>query len=143
MRSLANLIIFSMMLTFAGLSKATTGFVDPTRPANYVDPVETPSVQDTKEKKSEGMSVKAVQIPDYKLNAIKISHSFRIAIINGQTVSPGQKIGTGRLVRINSYSVVINVNCKEINISLLPDSIKTRSTKQLVHQNNGKYDENL
>jgi hypothetical protein len=143
MRTLANLIILSLLASMAGLSKAATELVDPTRPANYIDPVEeTPVQQDSEQQEKEpGKLAKTEQIPDYRLNAIKIGRSSRLAIINGESVLQGEKIGDAMLVKINSYSVVMNIRGKEITVSLLPDSIKTRSTKQVFHRNYGKYDE--
>ncbi len=130
MRLLANLIIFSLLISMAGFSKATTGLVDPTRPANYVEPVETVETQDKSEQRNENEKQSKVEtLPDFRLNAIKIGRSSRMAVINGEAVSPGQSVGDARLIEVNSDSVVMLVKGKEIIVSLLPDSIKIRSSK--------------
>ncbi len=130
MKPLTNLIIMSLMIIMAGLTNATTGLVDPTRPANLVDVENEAVVQDKNDQKeSIENQTKTESIPDYRLNAIKIGRSSRMAIINGETVTQGQKVGIGKLVKINSDSVVMDVNGKSITVSLLPGSIKTRSSK--------------
>ena len=126
---LVNLIILSLMVCIAGLSSATTELVDPTRPATFVDVVEKSTEQNSSEQTGEEKQVSSESKPDFRLNAIKIGRLSRLAIINGESVSPGQKIGSATLVKINSDSVVIDVNGRGITISLLPDSIKTRSSK--------------
>ena len=127
---LANLIIMSLIVVMAGLSNATTSLVDPTRPAHLIDAVDE-VVNEKRIDQKEGIEKQAESepIPDYRLNAIKIGRSSRMAIINGETVSPGQNIGSAKLVKINSGSVVIDVNGKAITVSLLPDSIKKVSSK--------------
>ncbi len=141
MKLLANVIIMSLMVTIAGLSKATNSLIDPTRPATFVDAVGgAASVEDGKQTTKVKDQIKSAAIPDYRLNAIKISRSSSMAIINGETVSQGQKIGSAKLVKINSNSVVMNVDGKVITVSLLPDSIKKVLSKD--SQTNGKYDEN-
>ncbi len=131
MKPLTNLIIMSLMLIMAGLTNATTGLVDPTRPANLVEAAVNEAAVQNKSDQKDGTESqeKSEPIPDYRLNAIKIGRSSRMAIINGETVSPGQKVGVAKLVKINSDSVVMDVNGKAITVSLLPGSIKTRSSK--------------
>ena len=128
MKWITNLIILSLLISVAALSQATTELVDPTRPANYVEKAAEVSAGEKSEVKKQSDD-KEVPIPDFTLNAIKIGRSSRMAIINGETLMPGQEIGSAKLVRINSNSVVMTVNGKAVTVSLLPDSIKTRSAK--------------
>ncbi len=130
MKLFANLIFLSLMISMASFSEGTTSLVDPTHPPYLVEKDEESVAQDSSEQ-SDGKENQetSVSIPDYRLYAIKIGRSSRMAIINGEAMFLGQKIGPAKLLKINSDSVVMNVNGKTITVSLLPDSIKTRSPR--------------
>lgn len=123
-----NLLIISVLFCFTTLAKATGNLPDPTRPANYTSNEKTlmNSEQKTIEQSGEKM---AEQIPDLQLQAIKISRTASMAIINGQVVFPGQTVSTATLLKVNPDSVLMDYNGRPLIVSLLPDSIKKRTSK--------------
>ncbi len=130
MKWVTQLIILSLLVSMAGLSRAVTGLVDPTRPANYIEKSsEAPVTQFAEGQSSENKAVaneKSSSI-DLKLHAIKIGRTSKLAIINGETLRPGQTIGPAKLIKIDSSSVLMEINGKPVTVSLLPDTIKKRA----------------
>ncbi len=61
---------------------------------------------------------------DFYLSAIRITKAQRSATINGRSVTVGERIGTARVVAIQSSSVTLHYSGKTHSISLLPLSIK-------------------
>lgn len=97
----------------AGLSWPSwaAALVDPTKPPNFQAvapvPVELPK-----------------EVINYRLNAVKISADSRWAIINGERVSEGGKIGQAQVVQIQPGKVLINYNGQQVTLSLLAHDVK-------------------
>ena len=96
------LTIFAQPL-FAELS-------DPTRPASYV-----PETQGTEKKAKSGVQI----------SSIIIGKERRIAIIDGQAVQKGDAIHGMKVLAIRPSGVLLKVNNKELQVSLLPAKVKT------------------
>jgi MSHA biogenesis protein MshK len=60
----------------------------------------------------------------YQLSAIRITPELRSAIINGTTVSVGERLGTATVSAIHASHVTLQQAGRTITISLLPFSIK-------------------
>ncbi len=120
-------ISFGLLFSTSILTHAATKLIDPTRPADYVAPA---TVSSTNNKQDTISSQKEVEPEiEYRLHAVKIGRSSSIAIINGETVSTGQTVGSAKVLKIFAYSVEMMANGELFTISLLPDSIKKRSSK--------------
>lgn len=127
MKLLMKCIYFGLLFSTNVLTHAATNLIDPTRPADYVEPA---LVNDTSNKQETTSSQKEIEPEvDYRLHAVKIGRTSRIAIINGETVSTGQTVDSAKVLKILAYSVEMIANGKVFTISLLPDSIKKHSSK--------------
>jgi len=62
----------------------------------------------------------------WALQSILSSNERRIAIINGQRVKEGDRIGSARVARIQDSQVVLETRDRKLTLHLRPDSIKTR-----------------
>ncbi len=62
----------------------------------------------------------------WALQSILSSNERRIAIINGQRVKEGDRIGSARVARIHDSQVVLETRDRKLTLHLRPDSIKTR-----------------
>lgn len=82
---------------------------DPTRPSNYV------LKRDTGDYKK--------RIDHFIVSKIYISANKQMAIINGQTVMPGDKIGQAQVVAIQHFSVRMLMDGKITTVGITP-SIK-------------------
>jgi hypothetical protein len=63
----------------------------------------------------------------YELNSVLIRSADRVAVINGQRVRAGDRVGTARVAAIESDHVTLNVNGKIERLELYGSSIKTLS----------------
>ena len=68
--------------------------------------------------------------PGYTLSAIRIAHDHRSAIINGKSVTIGDRIGNARVIDIRAAGTTLQQNGKVIPLPLLPISIKTQVEAQ-------------
>jgi len=90
---------------------ATEPLPDPTRPAGYS--ARKPADQELPR-----------EIVNWNVTAIRIAGTERSAIINGQLVKVGDRIGKGMVLEINHEGVVLDYNRQQLVIGLLPYSIK-------------------
>ena len=60
----------------------------------------------------------------FQLSAIRITKDQRSAIVNGNSVNVGDRIGSARVLSIQASSVTLQKNGKTLTINLLPLSIK-------------------
>jgi MSHA biogenesis protein MshK len=93
---------------------AQAGLVDPTRPPNVVD-AGLPS-----EATPAGM----------QLQSVLIAPGRRIAVIDGQTVALGGRLGEAKIVRIDEASVTLLVGQEKQVLQLLPESAKKTVRRQ-------------
>jgi hypothetical protein len=86
---------------------------DPTRPYlyNVTPPVSVP------EKGKE----------QWRLSGVQIRANSRSAILNGQVVKVGDKIGAASVVRIEPWQVTLNENYRDIVVNLLMTDVKVRA----------------
>jgi len=59
-----------------------------------------------------------------QLNAVRITDQQRSAIINGQRVAEGERVGTARVVSIESASVTLERTGSRFTLNLLPSTFK-------------------
>ncbi|TCK16868.1 MSHA biogenesis protein MshK [Thiogranum longum] len=62
----------------------------------------------------------------WALQSIIFSNDRRIAIINGQRVKEGGRIGSARVARIENSHVVLKTRGRTLKLRLHPDLVKTR-----------------
>ena len=67
--------------------------------------------------------------PSWRLDSIIVSGDRRLAVINGQSVSEGDRLGQARIKRIEATRVSLQVGQQSRVLTLLPVSIKTPSTE--------------
>jgi hypothetical protein len=105
-------LLITFIIAFSNLSRSSAEefLTDPTRPSDYAARVSI----DTQTEKS---------VSNYIVSQIYISSKTRMAIINNQTVTQGDRIGHAEIVAINSYSVQLLVDGKIKTIGIMP-SIK-------------------
>lgn len=71
------------------------------------------------------------------LQSTMISRDERSAVINGKTLTEGEKIGTATLVAINPYEVTLTQAGREIALRLMPSLAKQRRIPEAdTHANN-------
>ena len=123
-----KLVIISVLLCFSVLTNAMDSLPDPTRPANFISKENNEGYSD--QKTTDQSAVKKTDlIPDLKLQAIRISRTASMAIINGQRVLPGQTVSSATLLKVNPDSVLMDFKGQSLTVSLLPDTIKKRTSK--------------
>lgn len=123
-----NLLIISVLLWVSVSAKAKDSLPDPTRPANYLS-IENNDGYSAQESTEQSGEKKTDLIPDLKLQAIRISRTASMAIINGQRVVPGQTVSSATLLKVNPDSVLMDYKGRSLIVSLLPDKIKKRTSK--------------
>jgi hypothetical protein len=113
-------IILAGMLAVCGSAAADdvlAGLPDPTRP-----PSERAPGQD---KTGEGSGT-GQQRAGMVLQSTMISRDARSAVINGKTLTEGERIGTATLVAINPFEVTLSQAGREIALRLMPSLAKQR-----------------
>lgn len=123
-----NLVTISVLLCFSVLTNAMDSLPDPTRPANFIGKENNEGYSDQKTT-DHSIANKTDLIPDLKLQAIRISRTVSMAIINGQVVFPGQSVSSATLLKVNHDSVLLDYKGRSLIVSLLPDTIKKRTSK--------------
>jgi len=103
-------VITLIVTLFCQLSAYAEALVDPTRPPSH------------KASSKSLIGIKAA--PKWVLSSTLIAPARRLAIINGKTVSVGQRVGTARVLSIEPSQVAIIEGNKEIVLRLLPDGLK-------------------
>ena len=83
---------------------------DPTRPVSYVNGLQGDA------KKAKG---------GIRVSSIIIGKERRVAIIDGQSVQKGDSIRGMKVIAINPSEVLLKSNNKELQVSLLPEKVKT------------------
>ena len=87
------------------------GLKDPMRPADYTDPTGVPA---------------GGQATSSGLQLIKTSKSGRYAVIDGQTVKVGQKVGDSTLISLSDTAAVMkDAEGQRVTLRMYPDSEKT------------------
>jgi|GEM_PF-1513037 len=89
--------------------------------AQLEDPMRPPAYQQLP------ASVTASSENLWALSSILISPDRRVAVINGQTVHVGDKLGESVVIRIEPSSVKLKSKGREITVSLLPKMVKIPS----------------
>jgi MSHA biogenesis protein MshK len=113
---MAERLMLVLALFAAALPGFAQGLSDPTRP-----PSANAAAADA-----------APEAPGAQLQSVLISPHRRLAVINGQTVSVGAKVGDATLVRIAETSVVLKRGDTLETLPLLPGLEKKTSTKARV-----------
>jgi len=68
------------------------------------------------------------------LQAITISPGRRSAMINGKTLTEGERIGGAKLVAINPHEVTLSQNGRDVYLRLMPALVKQRSITEADHR---------
>lgn len=98
-----------LVLLFASVGYAN-GFSDPMRPTAY-----TPQGRNVAETEAD---------PQWSLTSILISPERRTAVINGHTLTPGEKLGAATVVAISQGMVILRHEGKKVTLSLSSVAIK-------------------
>lgn len=98
--------VFAMMLSLAPLAAMAEALPDPTRPAIGAEA---------------GASVAAEGASGPRLQMIKISPTRRSAIVDGQEVTVGSRVGDMRVVRISEGEVVLHGKAETETLKLFTD----------------------
>ena len=96
---------------------------DPTRPPDY----STVSAQ------KEAVDATTA----WTLSSILISPERRVAIINGSAVQVGDSVGDVKVISIDSAEVLILQGNKQIALTLIPETFRTRIEKRAVESHGG------
>lgn len=110
---MAERLTLALALLAAGVPGFAQGLADPTRP-----PSATAAAGDA-----------APESAGTQLQSVLISPHRRLAVINGQTVALGAKVGDATLVRIAETSVVLKRGDTLETLMLLPGLEKKASDK--------------
>ena len=89
-----------LLLFFVSTCHALT---DPTRPAQYSPPIKRVS---------------------YQLESILFSEQRRVAVINGQVLAEGEKIGNAKVTSIDATSVNLRTGEKNLRLTLQKPTIR-------------------
>ncbi len=111
----------------AGADDFLAGLPDPTRPPS--------AVSATGDGKT-GTGLAGEKRPGMVLQSTMISRDERSAVINGKTLTEGERIGTATLVAINPFEVTLNQAGREIALRLMPSLAKQRKIPEAdIHAN--------
>jgi hypothetical protein len=102
----------------AGADDFLAGLPDPTRPPS--------SERTTGQGKTGEGSAAGEQRAGMVLQSTMISRDARSAVINGKTLTEGERIGAATLVAINPYEVTLTKAGREIALRLMPQLVKQR-----------------
>lgn len=114
-RVLYIIFVFSLV---PGPLPAVAELPDPTRPADYSEPV----MQDLYELPKE--------LVEWKVTVIRISGTERSAIVNGRLVRTGDEIGPARIVEINPGNVVLDYEDKQVAVRLYNEVVHKKMRKE-------------
>ncbi len=107
-RSRYSILIVSGVLLFGALPTDGAELLrDPTRPYSGT-PVVVVSARDT----------------SFRVTAIFISEKRRVAVVNGQQVSEGDRVDGAAVVEILANSIRLNLRGKEFTTRLLPGGLR-------------------
>lgn len=101
----------------AGADDFLAGLPDPTRP---------PSSEGATGQGKTGEGSAGGQRAGMVLQSTMISRDVRSAVINGKTLTEGERIGAATLVAINPYEVTLSQAGREIALRLMPSLAKQR-----------------
>jgi len=93
--------------------------------AGLPDPTRPPSIEPSAAKGNAGAA--QGQRAGMVLQSTLISRDGRSAVINGKTLTEGERIGAAMLVAINPYEVTLSKAGKEIALRLMPSLGKQRN----------------
>jgi MSHA biogenesis protein MshK len=62
----------------------------------------------------------------WSLQSILFASDRRIAVINGERVQEGDRIGSARVVRIRDSHVLLDTGERSLTLRLLPETVKVR-----------------
>lgn len=93
-----------------GHALGTENLPDPTRPATFG-----------------AASPAAVKAPSYSVSSVVIGSDRRLAVVNGQTVSEGDRVDGARVVAVLAGGVRLQRGGREFTVELLPRRFKRRS----------------
>ncbi len=114
-RSIVILAGILAVCASAGADDFLAGLPDPTRP---------PSSESMTGQGKPGTAHE--QRPGMVLQSTMISRDERSAVINGKTLTEGERIGAATLVAINPYEVTLSQAGREIALRLMPSLAKQR-----------------
>ena len=121
MRRMTALAVVSVLALWCGEPAAQSGrFVDPTRPPNAIP------------------EASGATAGEPRLQSVLIAPGRRVAVIDGQPVSVGDKIGDSTVVRIAVGEVTLRQGAETRTLKLLPDAEKVRSKRAAPERRSGK-----
>lgn len=98
-------LLFAAGMAMAACAAAAAPFPDPTRPPGATQA---------------GPSGGGAEAPALRLESVLIAPDRRIAVINGQAVRVGQKVGDARVVRITETEVALREGAATQVLKLFP-----------------------
>ena len=122
---LKHSLLATVLLLAAAASTAQSGVLnDPTRPANaYLTPTAEATV-------TAASRLTSVMIPEHG--------GRRSAVIDGQILRVGEKLGDAKLVNVNETSVVLSGPAGRETLYLIPDVNKTHAVRRSGSQRSAK-----
>lgn len=114
-------IVLFLSVTLYGSTSLAAALVDKSTTTDaLMDPMRPPSAAPDNGSKG----TKHAKASGFQLSAIRIAHDQRSAILNGKTVSVGERLGSARVTAIQASSITLQQDGKTVTVSLLPLSIK-------------------
>lgn len=101
-------MLVMVLLVFAKVAPAAE-FADPTRPT-YVQNDDAAQAENVRKK--------------YRLSSILVGEQRKLAVINGQRVREGDRVGNAKVTRISRSSVTLLIQDAAVNIALSAHDIK-------------------
>jgi MSHA biogenesis protein MshK len=99
-------LLLAASMAMAACAAAAAPFADPTRPPGASDPG--------------APSAKGGEVAALRLESVLIAPDRRIAVINGQAVRVGQRIGDARVLRITETEVALREGASTQILKLYP-----------------------
>ena len=100
-----------LLLAVAAGAAAQSGLGDPTRPTSLSEPDEV---------------ARTAQLPRWRLQSTLIADDRRVAVINGRTVSVGERIEGAMLLEVRSDGVTLQQDGQRLNLRL-PGRVEVKS----------------
>ena len=107
-------------LPLAVLALALLAFIEVASAAEFADPTRPTYVQ------SDDAAQAANVRKKYRLSSILVGEQRKLAVINGQRVREGDRVGSAKVKRISKSSVTLLIQDAAVNIALSAHDIKNQ-----------------
>ncbi|MDX1455322.1 MAG: hypothetical protein R3217_07710 [Gammaproteobacteria bacterium] len=113
-RQFFRLCILGMIGTFAATAGEPAAIGDPMRPSSLAS----------------DSSADQPRRVSYRVQSIVVSPERRVAVINGRSLEEGEALGAARVVAIEAYEVIIEVDGQRRRLGLTDTRIKTQAEQR-------------